>query len=103
MKSTEGEEGGNAMKAMLISFAVGLVVGVAYGLLRVKSPAPPLVALVGLLGMVWGEQAAERFFVKAPPSAGVKMPPVGDGASDQSCGADKADPIKQWPGSPPIR
>ena len=50
------------MRAMLISFAVGLVVGVAYGLLGVKSPAPPLVALVGLLGMVWGEQTAERFF-----------------------------------------
>jgi XapX domain-containing protein len=50
------------MKAMLISFAVGLLVGVAYALLRVKSPAPPLVALAGLLGMVWGEQFIERFF-----------------------------------------
>jgi XapX domain-containing protein len=49
------------MKAMLISFAVGLLVGVVYALLRVKSPAPPLVALVGLLGMVWGEQFIERF------------------------------------------
>ena len=48
------------MKAMLISFAVGLMVGVAYALLRVKSPAPPLVALAGLLGMVWGEQLIER-------------------------------------------
>jgi XapX domain-containing protein len=48
------------MKAMLISFAVGLGVGVAYALLRVKSPAPPLVALAGLLGMVWGEQVIER-------------------------------------------
>ncbi len=37
------------------SFGVGLAVGLAYGLLRVKSPAPPLVALVGLLGMVIGE------------------------------------------------
>jgi XapX domain-containing protein len=64
------------MKAMLISFAVGLLVGVAYGLLRVKSPAPPLVALIGLLGMVWGEQAAERFLVKRPPSASVKKSPV---------------------------
>ena len=46
------------MKAMLISFAVGLAVGVVYALLRVKSPAPPLVALAGLMGMVWGEQVA---------------------------------------------
>lgn len=74
------------MKAMLISFAVGLIVGVAYGLLRVKSPAPPLVALFGLLGMVWGEQAAERFFVKAPPSASVKQSPVGDPAQDGGAG-----------------
>jgi XapX domain-containing protein len=31
-------------------------VGVLYGLIRVKSPAPPIVALLGLLGMVLGEQ-----------------------------------------------
>jgi XapX domain-containing protein len=52
------------MKAMLISFAVGLMVGVAYALLRVKSPAPPLVALAGLLGKVWGEQLIERFLAQ---------------------------------------
>jgi XapX domain-containing protein len=52
------------MKAMFVSFAVGLAVGVVYALLRVKSPAPPLVALVGLLGMVWGEQVVARFLVK---------------------------------------
>jgi XapX domain-containing protein len=52
------------MKAMIISFAVGLIVGVAYALLRVKSPAPPLVALAGLLGMVWGEQLIERFLAQ---------------------------------------
>jgi XapX domain-containing protein len=44
------------MKVLFISFAVGLGVGVLYGLLRVKSPAPPIVALLGLLGMVMGEQ-----------------------------------------------
>jgi XapX domain-containing protein len=44
------------MKALLVSFAVGLVVGVLYGVIRVKSPAPPIVALLGLLGMVIGEQ-----------------------------------------------
>jgi XapX domain-containing protein len=31
--------------------------GVAYGVIRVKSPAPPIIALLGLLGMVLGEQA----------------------------------------------
>ena len=44
------------MKVLLLSFIVGLGVGVLYGLIRVKSPAPPIVALVGLLGMVLGEQ-----------------------------------------------
>ena len=43
------------MKAYFLSFVIGLGVGVVYALLRVKSPAPPLVALVGLLGMVFGE------------------------------------------------
>jgi XapX domain-containing protein len=42
------------MKSMLISFAVDLAVGVVYGLLRVKSSAPPLVALAGLLGWSGG-------------------------------------------------
>jgi len=44
------------MKMYLLSLAVGLLVGVLYYVLNVKSPAPPLVALVGLLGMVIGEQ-----------------------------------------------
>jgi XapX domain-containing protein len=44
------------MKMLFVSFAVGLGVGVLYGLIRVKSPAPPIVALLGLLGMVVGEQ-----------------------------------------------
>jgi XapX domain-containing protein len=44
------------MKVLLISFAVGVFVGVLYGVIRVKSPAPPIVALLGLLGMVIGEQ-----------------------------------------------
>ena len=44
------------MKVLILSFVVGLGVGALYGLIRVKSPAPPIVALVGLLGMVLGEQ-----------------------------------------------
>jgi XapX domain-containing protein len=44
------------MKMLLLSFVVGLGVGALYGLIRVKSPAPPIVALLGLLGMVLGEQ-----------------------------------------------
>src|SRR5258707_6417574 len=47
---------GIQMKILFLSFIVGLRVGVLYGLIRVKSPAPPIVALLGLLGMVIGEQ-----------------------------------------------
>jgi XapX domain-containing protein len=56
------------MKATLISFAVGLMVGAVYALLRVRSPAPPLVALAGLLGMVWGEQLIVGYLAKRTPS-----------------------------------
>jgi XapX domain-containing protein len=45
-----------AMKSYLISLGVGMLVGVIYSLLAVRSPAPPLVALIGLLGMLLGEQ-----------------------------------------------
>ena len=44
------------MKDLLISFAVGAIVGLLYGVIKVKSPAPPIIALLGLLGMVIGEQ-----------------------------------------------
>lgn len=44
------------MKPYIISFAAGLLVGVIYGLLNVRSPAPPIIALVGLLGILVGEQ-----------------------------------------------
>jgi XapX domain-containing protein len=39
-----------------ISLGIGVLVGVGYGLLKVRSPAPPPVALVGLLGMLLGQQ-----------------------------------------------
>ncbi len=44
------------MNAYVLSAAVGLLVGVIYGVLNVRSPAPPVIALVGLLGILAGEQ-----------------------------------------------
>ncbi|WP_049622166.1 XapX domain-containing protein [Frateuria defendens] len=44
------------MKPYLLSLAVGLLVGILYSLLKVRSPAPPVIALVGLLGILVGEQ-----------------------------------------------
>jgi XapX domain-containing protein len=58
------------MKAMLISFVVGLMVGAIYALLRVRSPAPPLVALAGLLGMVCGEQLIQSYVAKKSSASG---------------------------------
>jgi XapX domain-containing protein len=43
----------------LISLGVGIGVGVIYGLVSVRSPAPPIVALLGLLGMLTGEAAVQ--------------------------------------------
>ena len=44
------------LDAFIASFAIGLAVGVVYYFTRVKAPAPPLIALFGLLGMVVGEK-----------------------------------------------
>jgi len=43
----------------LLSLGAGLAVGVAYGLIAVRSPAPPIIALLGLLGMLAGEAAVQ--------------------------------------------
>lgn len=44
------------MKLYLMSLGAGLLVGIVYSLLDVRSPAPPVVALIGLLGILLGEQ-----------------------------------------------
>jgi XapX domain-containing protein len=45
------------MRPYLASLVLGVAVGIAYGLAGVRSPAPPAIALLGLLGMLAGEQA----------------------------------------------
>ncbi|WP_266157021.1 XapX domain-containing protein [Dyella silvatica] len=44
------------MKPYVLSLAAGLLVGIVYSFLKVRSPAPPLIALIGLLGILVGEQ-----------------------------------------------
>ncbi|MBV8186523.1 MAG: XapX domain-containing protein [Alphaproteobacteria bacterium] len=44
------------MRIYALSLGAGLLVGIIYSLLNVRSPAPPLVALVGLFGILLGEQ-----------------------------------------------
>ncbi|MFD1802221.1 DUF1427 family protein [Mixta tenebrionis] len=53
------------MIAGAISLAAGIVIGLLYALLKVRSPAPPAIALIGLLGMLSGEKLAA--LVVAPP------------------------------------
>jgi XapX domain-containing protein len=40
----------------MVSLGAGVLVGIIYSVLQVRSPAPPLIALIGLLGMLFGEQ-----------------------------------------------
>ena len=57
------------MKPYVLSLAVGLLVGVIYALFNVRSPAPPVIALVGLLGILAGEQIpplVRQMFDKTP-------------------------------------
>jgi XapX domain-containing protein len=49
------------MRPYLASVILGVAVGVVYGLVKVRSPAPPAIALLGLLGMLVGEQAVTLF------------------------------------------
>jgi XapX domain-containing protein len=60
------------VKIYLVSLGAGLLVGVVYGLLNVRSPAPPVVALIGLLGILLGEQVvpiAKRLLADEPVTA----------------------------------
>lgn len=45
------------MESYLLSLGAGVLIGVVYSAIRARSPAPPLIALVGLLGMLIGAQA----------------------------------------------
>jgi XapX domain-containing protein len=70
------------MRAYLISLAVGLGIGAIYGLLGVRSPAPPLIALAGLMGILLGEQTvplAMHMLAGHPPIAAWEK--TGRGAS----------------------
>jgi XapX domain-containing protein len=40
------------MKPYLYSLGAGLLVGIAYSVMGVRSPAPPAIALIGLLGIL---------------------------------------------------
>ncbi|BAI75158.1 hypothetical protein AZL_b04950 (plasmid) [Azospirillum sp. B510] len=93
------------MMPYLLSAGAGILVGVIYALLGVRSPAPPTIALIGLLGMLVGEQVVpvvKRLVAGEPvlafiqsdcarhvlgPHAGVETPPAAkDGAAKTGIG-----------------
>jgi XapX domain-containing protein len=52
---------------------MGLVVGAAYSLVQVRSPAPPIIALVGLFGMLLGQQAVDMAKRRFRPPAHISI------------------------------
>ena len=81
------------MKPYLLSLGAGLLVGVIYSLLNVRSPAPPAIALLGLMGMLLGEQAipiAKRLMTNAPVVSYLKAPEC----AGQVLGPQAIDPQK---------
>lgn len=84
------------MKPYLLSLGAGLLVGVIYSLLHVRSPAPPAIALLGLLGMLLGEQVvpiAKRLMTRAPVVAYLKAPEcAGQVLGPQVVAGDGPDP-----------
>jgi XapX domain-containing protein len=51
---------------VLLAFGTGLVVGVVFSLVKLPSPAPPFLGLIGLMGMFIGQRLwpflVSRFF-----------------------------------------
>lgn len=75
----------------LISLGAGLAVGLLYYLVRVHSPAPPLIALAGLLGIVIGEHAIPfvQAQIRAPDAQMQNAPPVASNGAGSSCSKDQ--------------
>ena len=68
-------------KSYLLALGVGLLVGIIYALLNVRSPAPPVVALVRLLGILLGEQIvplAKRLWGGSPLTVAVVQERCGE-------------------------
>jgi XapX domain-containing protein len=42
--------------AVLLAFGTGLAVGVVFSLVKLPSPAPPFLGLIGLVGMFTGQR-----------------------------------------------
>jgi XapX domain-containing protein len=45
-----------SLGAILLAFATGLAVGIVFSLVKLPSPAPPFLGLIGLTGMFIGQR-----------------------------------------------
>lgn len=87
------------MKPYILSLALGLLVGVIYALFQVRSPAPPVIALVGLLGILLGEQIPPLIKSMIRPDAAAtswlrhQVRPHVFGELPQCAKAEAADPV----------
>jgi XapX domain-containing protein len=81
------------MKLYLLSLATGIFVGVIYSMLGVRSPAPPAIALLGLLGMLLGEQAVP--LVKRLARGEPVMPYVGTSCAEHVLGSQAGRAFQQ--------
>jgi XapX domain-containing protein len=68
------------VKIYIVSTVLGLIVGAFYALVNVRSPAPPPVALVGLLAIFVGQQAMAPLVARFHPAA----------ISDRSAGSEES-------------
>ncbi len=57
------------MSTGLISLAAGVLIGLMYAVLKVRSPAPPALALIGLLGCWRGNRRCVIFYPAIIPRA----------------------------------
>ncbi|MFL9984898.1 DUF1427 family protein [Paraburkholderia sediminicola] len=75
----------------LIAFGAGFVVGLLYFLVRVHSPAPPLIALAGLLGIVIGEHAIPfvQARIRTPDAQTQSALPVASNKPNPLCNEDQ--------------
>ncbi|SFO18944.1 DUF1427 family protein [Pantoea allii] len=64
------------MNPLLLSLAAGVLIGLLYGLLKVRSPAPPAIALVGLLGMLLGGALVQAVLPAEKPATALQQPDV---------------------------
>jgi len=72
------------MNGYLMSLLMGLAVGAAYDVVQVRSPAPPIVALVGLFGMVLGQQTVDMAKRYLAPTAQTSIQSDVSGAQGSS-------------------